>query len=207
MAKKLETVAVKMDLTKKQRDELSALLEKFTVINGNAAFKRLSASAKRVAIAKDVLAQLAARKYRATCGTYVDGLDVSQNVADDVQLQEIVAGQQESCDVCGIGSVFLSAVRLGDNLKVGDALYDRDYDANFDESVMADKVREYFEPAQLALIETAFERSRIGMSEDWHEDDDAMERALKFGSRYRSDTARLKAIMENIVENKGVFKP
>lgn len=206
MAKKLETVAVKMDLTKKQRDELSALLEKFTVVNGNAAFKRLSASAKRVAIAKDVLAQIAARKYKARCGIYVDGLQMA-NVPEDAQLQEIVAGQQESCEVCGIGSVFMSAVRLGDNLTVGDAVCDAGFDNSVDEGVMSRKVREYFAPAQLALIETAFEKMQVGVSEGWHEDGDATERARKFGQRYRSDTARLKAIMTNIVENEGVFKP
>ena len=206
MAKKLETVAVKMDLTKKQRDELSALLEKFTVINGNAAFRRLSASAKRVAIAKDVLAQIAARKYRATCGVYVDGLK-TEDVPGETQLQEIVAGQRESCEVCGIGSVFMSAVRLGDNLTVGEALSVAGYDSYVNESVMADKVREYFAPAQLALIETAFERGPVGISEDWHQDSAAPERAIRFGNRYRSATARLKAIMTNIVENEGTFVP
>ena len=60
-----------------------------------------------------------------------------------------------------------------------------------------------FPTGQLRLIELAFEEG----SGAFYSDCDTDDAAVKFGRKFRSKKGRLLAIMENIVANKGTFKP
>lgn len=171
----------------------------------NARFAKLSKAEKRVAIAKDVLAQIAAKKYVPTQGTYVDLLDKDVSEEDiGKEVCEVVAGAR--CDVCAIGSLFMSAVKLGDNLKVDFGEYG---DVNFFKSEILTR---FFSKDQLGMMEAAFECSTIG-----EYGERASREAAYWGEALRdklvdegvNDPERelLKMIMLNVVRNGGTFKP
>jgi hypothetical protein len=66
-----------------------------------------------------------------------------------------------------------------------------------------DYLTSYFSPEQIGLIELAFERGDGWYPADTTDDDNAVE----FGERYQYNTNRMKAIMQNIINNNGTFVP
>ncbi len=73
------------------------------VAKNNAEFGKLKAAEKRVAIAKDALAQLVMGRYEATPGTYVHAC------GDESKIRGVDVPR---CEVCGIGAVMVSSFRL-----------------------------------------------------------------------------------------------
>jgi hypothetical protein len=75
------------------------------------------------------------------------------------------------------------------------------------------KIKQIFSVNQMALIEAAFERaeSSTGMAEQCGYENgdysDDIRESVKFGSRYKKDSTRLKKIMQNIIQNGGEFNP
>jgi hypothetical protein len=71
----------------------------------------------------------------------------------------------------------------------------------------------YFSLWQLQLIETAFEASHgfapipPGTPEEEDEYENIRDRAVEFGRAVHDAQARMRAIMENIIANKGTFVP
>lgn len=71
-------------------------------------------------------------------------------------------------------------------------------------------LRQFFDLDQLYLIEQAFEvwnnseAITMGIAD---RDRAAGEAALRFGMKYKTVLNRMKAIMQNIVDNKGTFQP
>lgn len=189
----------------------------------NRKFKRLTPAGKRVAIAKDVLAQLNAKMILARSGVYFSSkpveelLNTYESVSgswnydsrqdklkaelEDTQLCDVLEGQK--CTVCGIGAAFVSAVRLGDDLTVPNA--------GTDDGSMREYLVRYFEPEQVGAIESAFEEECfMSVAVGWGVTTaqyDLETRAIAFGQQYRSDAKRLRAIFENIIANKGTFVP
>lgn len=177
---------------------------------------------KRVAVAKDVLAQIKAKKLKAKSGVYVRAkLSFVPKGGEDVQTL-LKQGQITSCSACALGSAFLSYARLYDNVKVeryGEFRPERDTFSYNDAtgeyglaaSILADRPNVTLGPLfgrpQMELIEQAFEAK----NSDWFPDGEAPEKALlaaeAFGKRYSRNEDRLVAIMRNIVRNKGTFKP
>lgn len=157
--------------------------------------KRMSKMAMRVAIAKDVIAQVRRKKLtpitgnyvaRETCGLFEIGEDLQSQVANI------------NCRVCAKGAMFIAHVRRFDN---------HDAAGFYDDNDVCEPLLEYFQQDQLDLIEQFYER--------WALDEDGYpysgfrkgDEQLAFERKYRSRTARLIGIMRNIVRNKGVFKP
>lgn len=62
----------------------------------------------------------------------------------------------------------------------------------------------YFTSRQLALIEFTFENG-----EGYYKDGDVtnVEAATAFHAKYEDDAERMAAIMQNIVDNNGTFRP
>ena len=129
-------------------------------------FRALSPERKRIEIARDALAQLAAGRFVAEQNTYFSLFSDNhlyserRELAEPFQGQELrdVIAQVETCHVCAMGACFASAVRLDDNLKLradeGDyARHSRDATAND----FNGKLAEFFTDRQLELIEAAFE--------------------------------------------------
>lgn len=175
---------------------------------------------KRVAVAKDVLAQIKAKTLKAKSGVYVSAkLTFVPKEGEDVQAL-LKEGKVKNCQACALGSAFLSYVRLYDGVKVErysqfgpetDYAVFKDGKYGLTNKIIGDRPDDSLGPLfgrpQMELIEQAFE----ARNPDWYADGDAPEAQLiaaeVFGKRYAKNEDRLVAIMRNIVRNKGTFKP
>jgi hypothetical protein len=162
---------------------------------------KVSKAEQRIAIAKDALAQLRAEMYLAESGTYIgseltDELD--QQCDDDRDgAKPFLLKSKTPCRVCAKGALFLSTVRRYNKASVRDVMCDN--------MLVAENI---FGHKQFDLIEAAFERwdHTVAYLEDKDESVVPLD-VQNFGAAYTDDTDRLVAILENIIKNKGTFKP
>ena len=176
----------------------------------NEYFNSLTPAKKRVAIAKDVIANINAKKYVACMGSYVN---IYNTNLDSQSLQKVLP--QVTCSVCALGAMFVSDVKFNNNFNVGDSTT----------SKIDNQLSKYFSKGQLALIEIAFERFDTIYDDDEEElriengyyshislkklkiTEDDVSSAIKFYNKFDTSEETLIAIMENIIKNKGKFKP
>lgn len=161
----------------------------------------------RIAIAKDVLKQLAAKKIKAKQRVYGEfKLKALVKEGDDLQTILKTNLKTKSCDACALGAAMISYVRLYDKVKVGEEVHPDDYSPK---ELAMDRpeltLGKVFPPEQLDLIEAAFEHD--GGLVYYSVSELELENAKDFGRHFKSSYNRLKAIMGNIVKNKGTFKP
>lgn len=179
-------------------------------------FSRLSAAAKRVAIAEDILKQIKLNQYQIEQGTWLNidqpdepDLEGLLRKAEGSPTQNRLLGSKQTvvvevpaatCTCCAVGAACASAIRLFNN-------YELQRENDLDGIEEGHKVLgRYFTKEQVELFEAAFEqRSDESMHEDCKEK--LLSRALEFGCRYDDDTKRAEAIFRNIVKNNGVFVP
>lgn len=188
--------------------------------------KRMSKKNARIAIVKDVLARIKHRRIRT--GFYFSGVhnviyDLRELPNDEgkvyVDAEKLNAKNfidllEEKCDVCALGSLFMSHIRVFNQISLGQIDSERD--------TITQSLHEYFDKEQLDLIETAFERSGAGTYNTYYFSDENLSdselndldskgllayKAIKFGQKYGDSSKRLRAIMLNVVKNDGVFKP
>lgn len=210
-----------MGLTKKQvidrlsvseaRAALAAAVERNNreTERRNQAFAKLSDARKRVVVAQDVLDQLRLRRFVAPTGIYLqpateeakDQFDSYDEESSKKPVHELLEGVK--CQVCGIGSLFVAAVDRANACTIEDM--DHSYEnSNF----MREYLGEFFSDEQLVLIETAFETELIHSGgTGLNRFSPKVEAAIAFGEKSTSAEKRLKRIMENIISNKGTFKP
>lgn len=170
------------------------------VVRDNKAFEKLSPAEKRVAIARDVLAQISLKRLIPTNGRWLSGKDdndlfSAKDEKKDLELQEIL-GKKRECKGCALGGMFMCAVELADKLKVSDLSSDtREENSMQQEDVFA-YMKKFFTLDQLNKIESAFEQGD-GATED------------SDGAHWLSSegdaSERMRLIMENIIVNKGKF--
>jgi hypothetical protein len=177
-------------------------------------FKKLSDQQKRVAIAEDTLKHIYTGKLVPTSGTFVDdGIAYS---ADNDSVQKLFRSQ-EKCEVCALGSLFLSYVDVANRCKVKDFS-----SSDGDGAYIMRRLSSFFDKRQLALIEAAFEAGSgmVGNAEEFELSETEFNIASEFGSRLldkinfldhfdniSEDDAILVAICVNIIQNKGIFNP
>ncbi len=172
-----------------------------TLKKENAKFKKLTRAQQRVAIAEDVIAQVKAKKFIAN-STYFDWAesvdsDTVENAKEaGLDLSECVS--QVKCEVCGIGSLFMSGVRKADNLKINQF---NTWDAR---SEAVEYLEKWFDSDQLDLVEDYYERNGGLVPDEWYVDyDDSCSPIY----RQDDDDKRLMMIMANIASNNGKFDP
>lgn len=162
-----------------------------TMARKQRAFKKLTAAQKRVAIARDVIAQLDLKRFKAEKMTYVWMNRSIPYTAADEQLCDRTAG--EKCTVCALGALFIAGVERADKVTVGQVGYgNTPYSFGY--------LTKFFSEKQLTTVERAFEC--------WRDDPVDPNR-----SGYDSDSPlaklnsndRMRVIMSNIVKNKGRF--
>lgn len=170
-------------------------------------WRSMSATERRVAVAKDVLALLRSRQAPEIIeGNYCEGLPlpyVYDKNLDSYEenrraLHEVL--EPALCAVCARGAAFLSAVRLFNQVTVYEAETESDYKGPRGLSL------KLFGARTVGLIEYAFEgedasAETMGMP---HSD---QQRCIAFYRAHREPKARLRAIMENVVANNGRFIP
>lgn len=179
----------------------------------NRAFRRLGVRQRRVAIAKDVISMLVARKIKATHGLYV-GMDdrAKQKVREAVgrDLGELIP-TMPVCHACALGSMFLAAVTRADDMTVVAPVVV----APDNEPPLIDRSREcrildraglsFFQHGSYDYLQRFFSKDQL------HEIESAFEHARSYGGSWLSKLDRLGPrqrilkIMRNVVRNKGTF--
>ena len=196
-------------------EELLWLKEKreAEIAKKNKFFDSMTKEQRAVAIAKDVLKQLQAEMIVATQGEYIrlDDDDAEAFWEDGLALIPLEDIAEVQCNCCAIGASMLSFSRLFNRITIGSA---QAHSINGDRKPLAGA----FSWRTIALMEIAFERStggflascKIDSGEDIdvsHVDVlDAVEFAAS-DSEEVDEEAILRAIMQNIVDNEGEFKP
>lgn len=170
-------------------------------------FQCASPEKKRVHIAQDVLAQLDTGTLK-TSWMFAN-IPKLKDEEPGRDLREVILSRPR-CSACAVGALFLGAVRQHNQITVGqvrgsvfreDALY----------TAILTYLEKFFSPQQIRLIEFTFEEGRghfrelVSESGLW--DIDLERRARSFARRRRGRLKRLRAIMENIIENRGTFVP
>jgi len=186
------------------------------LLKSNAAFKKATKAEKRVMIAKDVLAQIKANRYIAESGTWVDANWNIRNEIDGTEsVQKLFADRTiETCNVCALGSLFMSCTNLNNNTCVSDINYGgegTEIGERIEEGdTLSNGLNKIFSKKQLQLIEVYFEKGDGWFGEAGYtgnyigEDSRHVE---YFNDAYPDDDERLVEIMKNIVANDGTFVP
>jgi len=197
----------------------------------NAEFAAMTPAERRVTIAKDALKLLDEKKISAISGYYVE-FNKARNreallVADpemslfsrdvrrdplDVEYSKAERDGGVTCHVCALGSLIVAQSLRMDGFTMPADRADIDM-----RGAIGRSLGNFFDEDQLCLIECAFERDRSFTNLDeseWGGWDDALtdkaeetNRAVDFGKAFENDAARLRAIMQNIVDNGGTFRP
>ena len=198
-------------------------MEKYNELTAkkNETFSKLNKQGKSLLLAKDVIAQIKEGKYRAKKGTWCTfatnkcGLSDKQFNSFDVQ-QSIAF-----CEVCGLGSLFCSLVKITNNVTFGELAYKPVF------ALLKERLIDVLSMKELSAIELSFEvnfgstfitsNSYRSLGRKTHltagnKKFDLnffkyLQEALVFGRKYIKPEERLLAIMRNIVKNKGQFKP
>lgn len=181
----------------------------------NKAFWKMKPTEQRVAIAKDVLKQLSDKFYKAKTGDYLlfrNTPEIDKIPAKLDNLLSLLKRSKARCEVCGIGSIFVSMVNLGNKITTNECDLDKEISEYYgvDDSLMREKLDKIFSAEQRSLIEAAFERSTSLTENDYEKNEEAWEKireAMEFGAQFKTPSNRLKAIMKNIIKNKGTFIP
>ena len=185
---------------------------------------RMTKAEKRVEIAKDVLKQIKANKYSPTYGVWL--MDTDGNVVNNfisrvrykdcdatVDLKKDVVCQLNGrCDVCALGSLFVSAIDKFNHTKLSPNCC-----MNFNEHKNSDynPLLKWFSAKQLLLIESTFENCCgawrgntyfvLSNNKMMYWNYVVIPAIRDYCNKYQDETSRLKAIMNNIVRNKGTF--
>jgi hypothetical protein len=153
-----------------------------------------------VACCKDALKQIKAKRYHVGTGAYCVLPEMTYDVAGSFigkQLQKVLP-KMNPCTVCAKGALFLSLVRKKNSFKLSEDTI------NSGEVDVFPKLKKHFNQTTIALMECAFEGPHnvyTALNADEEKATDA------FSERYDDDVKRLKAILKNVIKNRGQFKP
>jgi hypothetical protein len=163
--------------------------------------------AARVAIAKDVLKQLSAKKIKIKPlydYGYFDAKvkEGAVQEGDDLQLL-LKSGKVKECRVCALGAAFMSYVNLYDGVRVGSS---HSYNApavhstdNSGKRAASGSAFLYYSRPDKEL-ETIFDYSLMDRIEQYYENGSG-----ESGGKKESPDKRLRKAMQNIIDTKGDF--
>ncbi len=169
----------------------------------NRRFAKKTRKEQRIAIANDVIQMLSTKKIQAMStylrvpGQLEDKLKAKTSfdswhgdgTCDNVDASAVMA--QTSCQVCGIGSLFVSALQNNDKMKLKD----------FTELVRGDDTRDM----EVEYLRKWFDADQLDLVETYYELNGEYDYASPISDEISNN--RLKMIMENIVSNGGRFDP
>lgn len=184
----------------------------------NRKFKASAVAEKRVLIAKDVIAQVKAGRFKVASGNWVapltrSGSDLSvDRFEGDESVQKLfLEGDIPKCQCCALGAMFMSCTLYNNKTTAIELEYVRfSFSDYVEEGSFTNGLSKFFSKDQLILIESAFEGNGghfeldVGILEGVELEGD---KTSKWMDRLPNDKKRLVAIMENIIKNKGKFVP
>lgn len=168
-------------------------------------FNSLKPSEQRVYIAKDVLKQLKAEKYKPILKNYVRDIHFNGNHKQlqwDLKYEDVKTHFKKIkyCKVCALGSCLMSITRVKNQLSF-DEITDH---AQHTSSLKL--LHGIFTHLQIYLIEACYEGASYYAEEtlgEYHHFDVVK----KYVNKFRSKKIRLEKIMKNIIRNTGDFFP
>lgn len=172
-------------------------------------FNNLPRNQQKVEIAKDVIAQIKAKKFIASNHLWANIHEIKVKNKDN--MQELLVKNNPVCDVCADGALLLSAIRLGNDLIYSSRSksmnnYRDLFVFDLGVSGLAKKrLLKYFTEEEFTLLEIAYEVG-MGYKSPYSRDkeiEDARFKALEWGKRYNSNSKRLIALMKIIIKNNG----
>ncbi len=166
----------------------------------NEAFEKLTKAQKRVQIAKDVIKSLNNGKLLASQGVYVTRNRPTKTLGHDLFDDKVTCGLDTvlekipKCKVCALGGLFVEAVKHHNDITTDEIT------PNPWQNELHNYLNKFFSIEQLHMIEDAFEGHYYSTYYLNH-------KALVFCNNLKKPRDRMLKIMENIVENKGTFRP
>jgi hypothetical protein len=191
-------------------------------------WEELTRQERKVALAEDVLKRLAEESLHTRTETGIIAPEIlgdhrlikhhSENISDYVS-QESCSMMRSQCTVCAKGALLLSRIDKFNHIRWNQIAEGTPYDVNYivldATNPRAEKLlSDAFSAKELALIEAAFECSKEYIERivpvllaETIEIREKFADAERFGKSHQDDNDRLYAIMSNIVDNEGDFKP
>ena len=127
---------------------------------------------------------------------------VQQNADTNLKLKSVL--KDKKCNTCALGAAFVCAVDRFDKLKIQDLKYNSYYDdiVSLSDDDMYSYLTKFFTKSQLNLMEIAFE-----LGDGFNNYPLSFEQAhiVKWAKQYKNVSERLRAIMLNVIRNKGTF--
>lgn len=178
--------------------------------------KKLNDSQFRVAVAKDVIAQIKSGRYKVSPGTYLTTGSHSW-IDPEIDHAACQVAKAKTCHVCAIGSMVASILTLKETKGITNSVFEcgiSSYEGSIgDISNIMDvltTMTDVWGILDADLMEIAFEcgQGAVRLEEvDRDLDFDDINCALIFSRLYPKDQDRLIAIMQNVVDNNGRFFP
>lgn len=179
-------------------------------------FKDLTLRGQKMRIVRDAIAQIGTRVVVPRKGTYMNVFGYSSyhykaDTDGKESLQKILRqGKEDTCVACAKGSLFASCVLNTNRVYTNVDDFSEEY-------FQKKKLKKWFSVLELDMIEAAFEKKVVVDDEQllyiYKKDGSTRERktqlgkdCIAFGRQYRTEKARLLAILENILKH-GRFKP
>ncbi len=170
---------------------------------------------QRIEIVQDALKWIRSGHFRPKMGTIIDYPQLSLPtgnggyLACDLQpvINEFLGTENKTCKVCARGALFLTTVAkyndFSEKLSTIVSTTGTMQSSYRGDNTIDGRLMKIFDSYQIALIECAFEQGCNGsmlLSTDF-------QMARDFGYRHELDEDRLIAILLNMLQNNGIFKP
>ncbi len=161
------------------------------ILKNNSSFQQMSKMEKRVALAKDVIASIKSKKYKVKTGYYLQlfntkGGGIKRLSKENYEKEEI------QCEVCAIGSLFVSNFKQNSSLKI-----------TSNDDKMINSLKGIYSENELRLLEYFFEAEDV--YDIFDENVTIHGKVYDFYREYMNSESRLLAMMENIISNEGNF--
>lgn len=168
-------------------------------------FSALTPGQQRVMIASDALARIEVGTFTPQSGTYLEFRGFPPFEGATASINPGKVGAKHGCTVCALGACFVASFeRCPKQVTMSLSSRGESTLAEITDAAIKRELQGIFSSEQLSLMETAFECDSA-FSETG--DSEISSTAAAFGSQFKSDKARLRAILENIIENCGEFIP
>lgn len=184
----------------------------------NKTFANKTNAEKRVLIAKDVLTQIKHKKFIPSNGGFLSfaNLDykttnLRESFLTGRDLWEDGLHEEATCHCCALGGMMMSCTLFNNNIDIGQdrELIDDMGEEIRDNTLFPNGLNTIFSKKQLAMIEIAFEKGSGSFYASNTPEITFTEQCLcaNYGRNFETPKERLRAIMRNIVKNKGEFIP
>lgn len=166
--------------------------------------KSLTKAQTRVQIAKDVIAQLKAKRLKARHSVYVDLVGAPFVYCGDGDAQRLVRSVK-ACAVCAKGALLVATIDRFNECEATDELALADLARADKERGDPQYMANYFPPSMLHEIEMVFDGGRRDTSTTKKPTAEENVLIRRWRKAHRDATSLLDALMRNIIANKGTF--